>query len=188
VIRRRFVVLPVRVPLAAALVALLGGCATRPTPDAGAAWTSGRLSLRVQADAGGDGGGDGAARSLSAGFDLRGDGERGELRLSSPLGGVIAVARWAAGEAVLDTGAGPVAYPDLDSLSRHALGEPLPLRALPDWLAGRPWAGAASRAIDGGFEQLGWLLHTAERAAGRIDAERPAPPRIVLRLRVESAE
>ena len=137
--------------LALAVVGLVG-CATRPTADAGMPWTSGRLSVRVEAAAAQP------ARSVNADFDLRGDGERGELRLSSPLGTMIAATRWAPGVAVLDQGQGEVRYADLDSLSRDALGEVLPLRALPDWLAGRPWAGAASVMQPSGFEQLGWTV------------------------------
>jgi outer membrane lipoprotein LolB len=177
--RRRWIALP----LAATLAALRAGCATGRASDGGAAWVGGRLSLQVQADSGG--GGDGAARSFSAGFDLRGDGERGELRLTTPLGGTLAVARWAEGRATLDTGAGPVVYPDLDSLSRHAFGEPLPLRALPDWLAGRPWAGADAQARADGFEQLGWTVRADRLAEGRIDVERAAAPRITLRVRLD---
>ncbi len=161
--------------------ALLGACATRPQADAGDPWTSGRLSLQVDASA------ERPAHGVSASFDLRGNGDRGELRLTSPLGSLIAVARWDAGEASLDTGQGPVRYPDLDSLSRQALGEALPLAALPDWLAGRPWRGAASRAGEGGFEQLGWAIRTADLAEGRLQAERPAAPKVVVRVRLDAA-
>ena len=162
------------------LVALvLVGCATRPAVEAASPWTSGRLSVRVDATPAGP------ASSLDADFDLRGDGRQGELRLSSPLGSRLATTRWSADEAVLDTGQGQTRYADLDALSRAALGEVLPLRALPDWLAGRPWPGAASAAGPAGFEQLGWQVSLAAFADGRIDAVRPEPPRVTVRVRLQ---
>jgi outer membrane lipoprotein LolB len=164
--------------LALALLAL-SGCATRPPADAAMPWTSGKLSVRVDATA------DQAASNVSAGFDIRGDGQRGELRLSSPLGAVLAAARWSATEAVLDTGQGETRYPDLDSLSQQALGQALPLRAFPDWLAGRPWAGARADAIAGGFEQLGWTVSVAGLPDGRLEAVRAAPPKVTVRVRLE---
>lgn len=173
---------PALAALALSPLVLLAGCATPAPARVGAAGpTSGRLALRVEAA------GDKPAHSLSADFELRGSGERGELRLSSPLGSLIAITRWAPGEALLDTGQGPVRYADLESLSRQALGEVLPLRALPDWLAGRPWPGAASTAQPTGFEQLGWTVATAGLAKGRIDAERAAAPKAFVRVRLERA-
>ena len=165
-----------------ALAALmLGGCATRPPADAAMPWTSGKMSVRVEASA------DRTASQVSAGFDLRGDGQRGELRLSSPLGAVLASARWSATEVVLDTGQGETRYPDLDTLSQQALGEVLPLRAFPDWLAGRPWAGAQATPVAGGFEQLGWAVSVAGLADGRVEAVRAAPPKVTVRVRLEGA-
>ena len=161
----------------------LAACATRPPPSQGMPWTSGRLSLQVAAN------GPLAARSVSAGFDLRGDAERGELRLTSPLGSLVAAARWWPGSAVLQTPQGEVDFPDLDSLSNEALGEPLPLQALPDWLAGRPWLGASSQPLEAalgpGFEQLGWRVLLARLDVGHVDAERLAPPVVKLRVRLE---
>lgn len=157
---------------------LLAGCATRLPPDAAGPWTSGRLSLQVAAEAGRP------ARSLTADFDLRGDGRRGELRLSSPLGNRLATARWSPDEAVLDLGQGEQRYADLESLSRQALGEALPLRALPDWLAGRPWAGALAQPRAQGFAQLGWQVGLAGLSAGRIDAVREQPPRVQMQVRL----
>ena len=157
---------------------LVAGCATRAPADA--AWTSGRLSVQVAATE------ERPASRLDADFDLRGDGRQGELRLNSPLGSRLATTRWSADEAVLDTGRGEVRYTDLESLSRQALGEVLPLRALPDWLAGRPWPGAPSVARPAGFEQLGWQVSLAAFADGRIDAARSdPPPRVSVRVRLE---
>lgn len=162
--------------LAAALTA---GCATRSPPEPASPWTSGRLVVRIDASPAR------AASSLEADFELRGDSRQGELRLTSPLGSRLATTRWSADEAVLDTGHGETRRADLEALSRAAFGEVLPLRALPDWLAGRPWPGAGSDAQEPGFVQLGWRVSLAGLANGRIDAVREAPPRVVVRVRLE---
>ena len=57
-------------------------------------WT-GRIGLQVQSE---------PAQSFSAGFELKGKPERGELTLISPLGNVLGVLRWSPLEAVLDSG------------------------------------------------------------------------------------
>jgi outer membrane lipoprotein LolB len=161
------------------VAATLWACATRPPADVAMPWTSGRLSVRVDATA------DRPASSVSADFDLRGDGRRGELRLSSPLGTLLAAARWSETDVVLDNGQQETRYLDLDSLSRATLGEVLPLRAFPDWVAGRPWAGAPSSTEAQGFAQLGWTVTLADAAEGRIEAVRPAAPRVSVRVRLE---
>lgn len=163
-----------------ALAALLAGCAT-PSPDrSGELWSSGRLLLRVDATP------ERLAQSLSAAFELRGSGQQGELRLLSPLGTGLAEARWGPGVAELRTAQGEARFDSLDALSRQALGEALPLAALPDWLAGRPWPGAPSQALPGGFEQLGWSLDLTRQQQGWIEARRAAPPAVLLRVRLES--
>jgi outer membrane lipoprotein LolB len=162
-----------------AAAALLGACATPPLPADGGPVTSGRLSLRVDAAA------ERPAQGVTAAFELQGDAERGELRLLSPLGGMLAAARWAPGQALLDTPAGRQGFVSLDELSLQALGEVLPLAALPDWLAGRPWPGAAHLTLPDGFEQLGWRVDLARRAEGWVLAQRAAPPAVVLRVRLD---
>jgi outer membrane lipoprotein LolB len=157
---------------------MLAGCATRP-PDAAGGWTTGRLALRVEASA------ERPPQSLSAGFELRGDGREGELKLLSPLGTQLAAARWAPALALLVTGDGERRFESLDALSREALGEPLPLAALPDWLAGRPWRDAPHTPRDYGFEQLGWVVTTAALADGQLLARRSAAPVVTLRVRLD---
>jgi outer membrane lipoprotein LolB len=165
------------------LAALLSACASPPARLAGEApWTSGRLSLRVEATAAQP------AQSLSVGFDLRAQGQSGELLLNTPLGTRVAQARWAPGTAVLVTADGESRYDSLEAMSRQALGESLPLAALPDWLAGRAWTGAPSRSVDGGFEQLGWLVSTARRGEGLIEASRAAAPAVNLKVRLDEAQ
>ena len=143
------------------------------------AWTSGRLSVRIAADA------KQAAQSMSVAFEMRGDGHSGELRLNSPLGTRVAQARWAPGVAVLATTEGERRFETLDELSRQALGEALPLAALPDWLAGRPWPAAPHRITEGGFEQLDWQVLLARQAEGWIEARRETPPEVVVRVRLD---
>ena len=166
-----------RVALAAAL--LLSGCASTPPPTGGAPWTTGRLSLRADATA------QQPAQSLSAAFELRGSGDNGELRLNSPLGTQLVAATWMPGQATLRTPEGERQFGNLDELSRQALGEPLPLAALADWLAGRPWPGAAHRLKPEGFEQLGWLVVTQRFSEGWISAQRFMPPAVMLRVKLD---
>ncbi|MCP5289586.1 MAG: outer membrane lipoprotein LolB [Burkholderiaceae bacterium] len=157
----------------------LAGCAS-VAPDAPAA-IAGRLTLQVAAHQGEP------ARGFNASFDLVGDGRAGELRLSTPLGPQIARARWAPGEATIETADGVSRHADLDTLARHAFGEPVPLQALPDWLRGRPWPGAPNRARDdgeAGFEQLGWTIGLARQAEGFVVAARRAAPAATLRVRL----
>ena len=168
--------------LAALLAAasLLGACATAPPVSVGGGpVTSGRLSLRVEAAA------ERPAQGLTAAFELQGHSERGELRLLSPLGGTLAAARWAPGQALLDTPAGRQVFASLDELSLQTLGEVVPLAALPDWLAGRPWPGAAHQTGHSGFAQLGWRVDLTRRAEGWVVAQRNAPPAVALRIRLD---
>ena len=166
-------------PLAATV--LLAACATPPpAPEASLGpWTSGRLSLRVEARAGQP------AQSLGAAFELRGGGERGELKLLTPLGTQLAQARWQPGQAELTTADGVWAFDDLDALAERALGERVPLAALPDWLAGRPWPAAAHAVTAVGFDQLGWSVDLSRQAEGRIAAARAAPPVVSLRVLID---
>ena len=151
---------------ACALVLLAGGCATTAEPRA-LSDLSGRLALRVDVPE--------AARSFSADFDLRGDAARGSLRLTGPLGAMLAQARWQPGMAELTTSDNAVrVFDDLDQLAQALLGERLPMAALIDWLRGRPWPGAASVAAGSGFDQLGWTVDLARYAEGVLSATRAA--------------
>jgi outer membrane lipoprotein LolB len=163
------------------LAAALSACASLHDSPTTTAISSGRLVLKVQASA------DRPAQALNAAFELLGSAEKGELRLSSPLGPQIASARWAPGLAVLSTPEGRSEFKTLDELSQRSLGEVLPLAALPDWLAGRPWAGAPHQTLGTGFEQLGWQVGLARFAQGWIDAERAAPPAVSLRVRLDDS-
>lgn len=172
-------------PAARAVAAMLvgavfaAGCASVAPPPASI--VSGRLSLQVAAHDGRP------ASGVNAAFDLVGDARAGELRLSAPLGPQIASARWTPGKATLRTTDGETRHPDLDALARDALGEALPLQALPDWLRGQAWPGAPSRPTANGFEQLGWTLDLRRWGEGFVVAHRgaaAAAPAVTLRVRV----
>jgi outer membrane lipoprotein LolB len=165
--------------VATLLALMLAACATPPrTPGTGDA-LAGRLSVRIDPHR------DQPARNVSSAFELRGNADRGELVLTSPLGTTLAHARWAPGEAELQTSDGTQRFADLDSLAYEAFGETLPLAALFDWLRGRPWPAASSTMSDGGFEQLGWSVSTARAAEGWVTATRNAPPAVTVRAKLE---
>lgn len=167
----------------AALVLASSGCATVKPPTNGEGWTSGRLSVRIEASP------ERIAQSMSAAFELRAQapGSSGELRLNSPLGTRLATATWAPNLARLITPEGEQRFASLDDLSRQSLGENLPLAALPSWLAGRPWPEAPHQKTAEGFEQLGWQISLARQAEGWIEARRASPaPAVLVRVRLDS--
>lgn len=205
-----------RIALAAFLAIALAGCASLPPPGAAAAAGDpaaegigdplvGRLAMRI----GPASGGSGDSRSFSAGFELSGTADRGGLLLVTPIGSSLARADWQPGSVRLATpDQGERRYDTLESLSLDLLGEALPLQALPDWLRGRPWAGAPAQAVPGKtaeeprqtlrpdpapipatgawFTQLGWVIDARALAEGRVQARREAPPPAVdLRVRLE---
>ena len=168
-------------PLVLALA--LAGCALPPVAPPGT--LAGRLALQVEAA------GDRAAQSVSAAFELRGDADNGELRLNTPLGTTLATAYWGSGDARLVTAQGERRFADLESMSQAAFGEVLPLRALPDWLRGRPWRDAPEAArklqMGPGFTQLGWTIDLARFDDRRLLAWRAGPPQVRLRAILDAA-
>ena len=142
---------------------VLMGCAPRrpPGPRSPEHW-SGRLSLSVRSE---------PAQSFSAGFELSGRAEAGELMLITPLGTTLAQARWSAGQAWLASGAQERRFNSIDELLRELTGTTLPLAALFDWLRGIP------------TEAPGWQADLALSAQGRLVARRASPgPLVELRL------
>ena len=166
-------------------VLLVAACASvEPTaPVTGGETFSGRLSVQV---AEGD---TTPARSFSAAFDLRGGPTAGTLGLSTPLGSMLAEARWRQGTVVLVTPQGSRRFASLDALTREVLGESVPIAAWFDWLRGRPWPGAASvpHTTGRGFEQLGWQVDLSRFAAGGVGASRRAPLPVVVRIQLEGS-
>jgi outer membrane lipoprotein LolB len=172
------------VPLLAAFA--IAGCASvePAAPVEGGDAFAGRLSVRV------DPSGAAPARSLAAAFDLRGSAAAGTLGLSTPLGSMLAEARWRPGSVVLVTPQGTRRFADLDELTREVLGESVPLEAWFDWLHGRPWPGAASTPQpDGaGFGQLGWAVDLSRFASGAVAASRREPlPVVVVRIQLDGS-
>ena len=125
-------------------------------------WT-GRISLHVQSE---------AEQFFSAGFELRGKPERGELTLISPLGNVLGVLRWSPFEAVLDSGNDKLQrFESVGALMLQATGSAVPLDALFAWLQG-------DNASVGG-----WSADLSRQAEGRITARRVQPaPQVDLRV------
>lgn len=164
---------------------LLSACVTTAPRVAGGLWT-GRLSVRADATT------DQSARSQSGSFELSGGAREGQLVLTGPLGATAARARWSPGGIELDTGGGPRPYPSLDAMMQDALGDALPLEAMFDWLAGRPWPGASSQPLPDaarkGFTQLGWTVDLTRFDQDRLlDADRPQPlPALHVRVKLDS--
>jgi len=144
---------------------------------------SGRLLVKVESQ------GSETERSLSATFELRGNADAGSLDLSTPLGTVLAQARWSPGQVVLTTPQGESRFDDIDSLTRELLGETVPVVALFDWLRGRPWPGATSGpmppASPPGFRQLGWSINLARFDEAWVAAHRETPPVVTLRAKLD---
>ena len=164
--------------LLAATALTLSGCASlgpqQPPPD-----LAGRLAFRVDATA------QAPSRSFSADFDLRGNADRGTLRLTGPLGATLAEVRWQPGRAELADSQGTRAYSTLDAMAQDLFGEALPLVALIDWLRGRPWPGAPNVQRDDGFEQLGWRVGLGGFADGLFQATRDRAPGVSVKARLQ---
>jgi outer membrane lipoprotein LolB len=126
------------------------------------------------------------AKAENAAFELAGTEQQGRLKLLSPLGTVVADARWQAGQVTLQTGDGTREFDSIEALARETLGEAIPLGALLHWLAGQPWPQAASQPTPQGFEQAGWQVDTSALAnGGLLQARRPAPPALELRIKLD---
>jgi len=179
-----------RTSSATALALALAGCATHAPPLAGVVY-SGKLAVRADALAAQP------AHSASGQFELSGSPSDGQLVFTSPIGTTVARARWshpagAGGEPTdieLEADGRTTRFGDLDTMMQQALGDSLPLAAMFDWLAGRPWPSApATRGADGvSFEQLGWKVDLSQFAPAQlIVADRPEPPP-ALHVRVKLA-
>lgn len=134
--------------------ALLTACATpRPSAPGEASW-SGRLALQVQSA---------PPQSFSAGFDLHGSPEAGELALTSPLGNTLATVVWSPGNAELRQGEQVTRRTSLDDLTTELGGTALPVAALFAWLRGQAQ------------DAHGWQADLSRQAEGRVTARRTQP-------------
>ena len=142
---------------AAVLSLLVTGCAGvggATTPDAAAGHWSGRMSLRVDSA---------PPQSFSAFFDLRGNPRSGQLQLTSPIGSTLGVARWAPGEATLQSGSDIRQFDSAEAMIEAATGAAIPLDALFGWLDGR------QQPVPG------WRADLSQVSAGRLQAVRETP-------------
>lgn len=147
-----------------AAVAGMTGCALPPrAPDtAGQPYWNGRLGLQVEGE---------QSQSFSAGFELRGGPQAGELSLYSPLGATLAQLRWSPGTAELQADGQRRSYASIEALTQEATGTALPLAALFAWLDGRP------------ADVPGWQADLSRIANGRLVARRSMPlPTAELRI------
>lgn len=181
--------------------ALLSGCAHPPagpvgTPDSPTDTTAaqvrypgpwdGRMSLKLAAF------GTESAKGVQVNFSLDGSPAKGSLDLSTPLGTRMASVHWHERMAVLRTSDGDQPFDSLDALTRHVLGEALPITALMAWLEGgpslqQPWQGQPEGNLRQ-FTQAGWQVDLQGRSSGHIDALRPASAQqrgVTLRVRVD---
>jgi outer membrane lipoprotein LolB len=111
-------------------------------------------------------------QSFSASFELKGQPERGELTLLSPLGGVIGILRWSPDEALFDSGNQKIQYfSSIDELMERATGAAVPPSALFAWLQGN------------NASVSGWSADLSRLGEGRISATRTQPrPQADLRV------
>ncbi|WP_180682621.1 lipoprotein insertase outer membrane protein LolB [Tepidicella baoligensis] len=145
---------------------LLTGCAVPPPPLRDASFPSdrwtGRLALQIDSD---------PPQHFSAGFELSGQAAQGELRLVSPLGQVVASARWTSEAAWLQRGNDQQRYADMNDLTAAVTGTALPLEPLFRWLRGEA------------AEVEGWQADLSRHAEGRLLARRLQPlPAVQLRM------
>lgn len=140
----------------------LVGCATPPRDPANGRRWSGRLALSIGSD---------PPQHWSAGFELSGNPEAGELVFLSPLGQVLARLVWTPVDARLERGSEQRRYANAQDLTTDLLGTALPLQPLFQWLAGVDQALA------------GWSVDLSQHAQGRLRAERLEPtPSATLRI------
>jgi outer membrane lipoprotein LolB len=129
-----------------ALAALLSGCATVTTPTGPPAGLTaaeqaarrtyhdaivlgGRLSLRYQQN--------GFDQAVHGNFTWQQSPERTLVTLSSPLGQTMATIEITPGlSTLIQAGQAPRSATDVDALAASALGWPLPISGLRDWLQG----------------------------------------------------
>ncbi|MGC8807506.1 MAG: outer membrane lipoprotein LolB [Thiomonas sp.] len=168
------------------VLAALGGCAAPHITSASAASdtlaVAGRLSLVS--------GPPDSQKALYGGFrlELRGA-DSGEFEVFSPLGQMLARARWSPGQASLNDGRQTQTYASFDAMTRAALGVALPQAALQDWVRGRPASGLPVQQLaDGRFEQLGWQVQPVWRDGhlALLKAQRAGGDPAELRMAIES--
>ncbi len=154
----------VRYALGFAAAALLAACAALPEPSPlspGGFELSGRVAIRY------------AKEAASGGIFWRHSDDADEILITSPLGQGIARINRERDQYRLVTGDNKsYRAADAESLTEQALGWPLPLAGLPDWVRGRasPGRPAETRGEAGGdleLRQDGWHVVYEEFREGR---------------------
>jgi len=179
--------------LAAGACAVLAACAsvpeTPPGTHADAFTRGGRFAITVTEASG-------EQQAVQGGFTWRDDGHRYQLDLTNPLGSTEARVEGRPGHATLTKADGTVLQADTpDALAEEALGGPVPVSSLRDWLRGRLAGDAQASGVqrdDQGrpvaFEQDGWqarLSRYDNLGPGLLVLQRTEPGRrIVVRLAV----
>ncbi len=111
---------------------------------------------------------------MTAGFELVGAMQQGQLLLFTPLGSTAAVVDWRTGWATLRAQGQTREFTGLDELIKHLLGTPVPVAAMFAWLDGQP------------VNADGWEVDLSNRSQGKIVARRLLPtPAAELRLVLE---
>ena len=145
--------------LLAGAALLLAGCAqpalAPPSDEISASVWRGRMALQVENQ---------PSQSFSAGFELRGRADAGELTLYNPFGGTLAALRWAPGSATLRSGDQLRQFDSIDALVAGATGTAIPVASLFDWLQG------SNTPVNG------WQADLSQLAEGRLRARRMEPP------------
>ena len=145
----------------------LSGCANpqRVTQGQQVTQWNGRLALRIDSA---------PVQSFSAGFELRGNTQSGELSLYSPFGATIAQMVWTPGAARLLSDGQERKFDSMDALTLQATGTELPIASIFEWLAGN------------NVSASGWEADLRELSNGRLVARRSAPlPAVEMRLVLE---
>jgi outer membrane lipoprotein LolB len=133
---------------------------------------AGRLSLLIESPTGAAQ----EAQSFSGSFELRGNAERGELDLLTPLGQIAAQLRWQPGAALLIRGQERQSFTSAQALLEQSTGLSLPLEQLFAWLSGQ-----ASPSVS----VKDWQVDLSGQAQGRILARRLQPTPATLRIVLE---
>lgn len=128
------------------------------------------------------------AQSVTAQFELEGRPGDGLLSLSTPLGTLMAQARWVGNQAELTGPDGKRKTGSLDALTNEALGQSIPVGALMNWLQGRPDPDAPSAPLpapDLGFTQIGWNINLNRWNDRLITATRDGLDRVEVRVKLD---
>ncbi len=125
----------------------------------------GRLSVNVQSD---------PPSSMTAAFSLRGDAQRGELDLYSPIGTTLGALEWSPNIAQLNQGGAYQRFDSFDELTQKTTGAELPLSAIFGWLNGKD------------IDAIGWQADLSNLSNGSLSARRTSPlPEVSLRIKLD---